>query len=402
MGDIKEEWTKLVRMRSSAMGKNKNKDLDNAKIDQEGGDISEGNFDNFLSKDESRLKDTFSHQEPNKFEDEEAVGVNMGEFNGHKDYWPIAEVDNNVDITIPNKDKSSRKIAKKNRVIKKNAKLKNLDTNHTKEDAKKVASKPKVKKGMVTKTAFFTIFVIITSMAFLIISLTPTCPSFVLKAFEYIGADNAYYTVYKRIYNRNRTDENLYNVIQLSINRKEYEDMEYYINIMLSSNSFSKFARKVDDATKVALGEKYSIYANSYESYLRGNLVLAMYKRGGTLSAKMLAIDSVEGAVRELYVYVDCIKQDTSLTAKQKETELYTLQSRYKLVDMLKDKLATLDDEYSMATTDGGKLVALNQKLLIGEIILSIGEYSLNEEELNFYNEEVNNYKTEIIKLQQQ
>ena len=98
-------------MRSSAMGKNKNKDLDNAKIDQEGGDISEGNFDNFLSKDESRLKDTFSHQEPNKFEDEEAVGVNMGEFNGHKDYWPIAEVDNNVDITIPNKDKSSRKIA---------------------------------------------------------------------------------------------------------------------------------------------------------------------------------------------------------------------------------------------------------------------------------------------------
>ena len=266
----------------------------------------------------------------------------------------------------------------------------------------KVASKPKVKKGMVTKTAFFTIFVIITSMAFLIISLTPTCPSFVLKAFEYIGADNAYYTVYKRIYNRNRTDENLYNVIQLSINRKEYEDMEYYINIMLSSNSFSKFARKVDDATKVALGEKYSIYANSYESYLRGNLVLAMYKRGETLSAKMLAIDSVEGAVRELYVYVDCIKQDTSLTAKQKETELYTLQSRYKLVDMLKDKLATLDDEYSMATTDGGKLVALNQKLLIGEIILSIGEYSLNEEELNFYNEEVNNYKTEIIQLQQQ
>ena len=103
-----------------------------------------------------------------------------------------------------------------------------------------------------------------------------------------------------------------------------------------------------------------------------------------------------------MYVYVDCIKQDTSLTAKQKETELYTLQSRYKLVDMLKDKLATLDDEYSMATTDGGKLVALNQKLLIGEIILSIGEYSLNEEELNFYNEEVNNYKTEIIQLQQQ
>ncbi len=171
----------------------------------------------------------------------------------------------------------------------------------------------------------------------------------------------------------------------MAINRLDYEDMADYIEIMMNGDNFSKFAKKIDAETKNALGEVYSIYANSYESYLKGNWVLALYKSGNTLSAKALALDSIDGSVRELKVYVDCIQGDENLSDNQKKTELLTLQSRFKLVDRLKDRLAGLDDEYSMETTDGGKLVAINQKILILDVIMAIGEFSLNEDELEAF-----------------
>ena len=288
------------------------------------------------------------------------------QFDRNKKYWVQAE--------CPEEKKKGEGTS-----VKKN-KSKNKKEN--KNNAKSDPQKPKVKVGTVIKTAFFTVFCFLCSFCFLIVCLTPIIPNTILQAFNYVGAKSASYLVYKRVYERHKTNENLYNVIQLAIERKNYEDMEQYIEIMVQGDKFSNFAKKVDEKTKVALGELYSVYANSYESYLRGNWVLALYKNNNKLSAKMLAIDSVEGTVTELYVYVNCIKNDQNLTELQKEAELKTLQTRYNMVEMLKVKLDSLQDEYSMATTPSAKLIAINQRVLILDIIITIGTNTLKEEEL--------------------
>ena len=301
-------------------------------------------------------------------------------FDRNKKYWVEAD----------NEPKKSTQISTKNKrkSINKKTNSNNLSTSKNQSEPQK----PKVKVGTVVKTILFTMFCFLCSFCFVVICATPIAPNIVLRAFDYVGAKNATYLVYKRVYERHKTNENLYNVIQLAIERKDYEDMEQYIETMVQGDKFSNFANKVDEKTKVALGDMYSVYANSYESYLRGNWVLALYKNNNKLSAKMLAIDSVEGTVTELYVYVKCIENDENLTNIQKETELKTLQTRYNMVDMLTIKLDSLQDEYSMATTSSGKLVAINQKILILDIIITIGTNSLKEEELA-------NFKTERIAL---
>ncbi len=305
-------------------------------------------------------------------------------FDRNKKYWVEADSEpkktNKSSTTIKNK---TTKPANKKVGTKKISTTKAKQAN-----GKSEPQKPKVKVGTVIKTMLFTIFCFLCSFCFVVICLTPIAPNVVLRAFDYVGAKNATYLVYKRVYERHKTNENLYNVIQLAIERKEYEDMEQYIEIMVQGDKFSNFANKVDEKNKLALGEMYSIYANSYESYLRGNWVLALYKNDNKLSAKMLAIDSVEGTVTELYVYVKCIEGDENLTNIQKETELKTLQTRYNMVDMLKIKLDSLQDEYSMATTSSGKLVAINQKILILDIIITIGANSLKEDELTDFKSE--------------
>lgn len=309
-----------------------------------------------------------------KTEDEETQEGKA--FDRNKKYW--------VEADKPSKTNESSTASKNKRkpANKKDSTNKISTTKANSANSKTEQKKPMVKVGTVIKTMLFTSFCFLCSFCFVVICLTPIAPNVVLRAFDYVGAKSATYLVYKRVYERHKTNENLYNVIQLAIERKNYEDMEKYIEIMVQGDKFSNFANKVDEKTKIALGDMYSVYANSYESYLRGNWVLALYKIDNKLSAKMLAIDSVEGTVTELYVYVKCIESDENLANIQKETELKTLQTRYNMVDMLKIKIDSLQDEYSMATTDSGKLVAINQKILILDIIITIGTNSLKEEEL--------------------
>lgn len=295
----------------------------------------------------------------------------------------LNESPKSVDEKIDNGDfKKVKEPKKKNQAKKQNKNLPQKQVK-TKEEKSKDEKKKNSSFGkIIFKTIFYTLFCLATTLSFLAVSLSSVAPDLMVKAFEYVGAEDVVYTIYKRKYNRNNSNENLYNVIQMAIDRKDYQDMSEYIEIMMNGDTFAKFAKKIDEETKKALGEVYSIYANSYEAYLKSNWVLALYKSDNTLSAKALALDSIDGSVRELKVYVDCIQEDENLSDNQKKTELLTLQSRFKLVDRLKDRLAGLDDEYSMETTDGGKLVAINQKILILDVIMAIGEFSLNEEEL--------------------
>ena len=264
---------------------------------------------------------------------------------------------------------------------------------------KQEATTNKIKVKHIIKTIFVTILAMLGSIGFLVVSMTSVCPNIISKVFDFCGCDDANYLVHKRVYARERTNENLYNVIQLSINRKEYRDMESYIKIMLDGDNFTKFAKAVDGATMKALGEEYSIYADSYESYIRGELTLALYKNGKTLEAKMRAIDSVYSDTREMYVYVNCIADDESLTDLQKQNEISTLQNRYGVSEKLSNKLDELNDDYNLATDDYTKISVLEQRIKIAEIRMIIANYSSDEEEVKSIQNQIKEWNNEIISL---
>ncbi len=270
------------------------------------------------------------------------------------------------------------------------------ETENSVKPAKKISAR------LIIKTAFITILSIVGSIAFIIVGMSAVCPRVVAKGFEYCGFDDAHYLVYKRIYARERTNENLYNIIQLSINRKDYEDMEKYIKLMIEGDNFGKFSKKIDEKTKERLGEEYSIYADSYESYLCGELTLALYNNHKTLEAKMRAIDSVYGDAREMYVYVNCIAQDASLTDLQKESEISTLQNRYGVSEKLLDKIVELNDDYNLAVSDKDKISVLEQRIRIAEIREIIATYTAEEGEVEKIQEEIKAWNEEIIALSTQ
>lgn len=228
---------------------------------------------------------------------------------------------------------------------------------------------------LIFQTILKTVWVVLFCVGFLIMSLSVVAPRFVLNAYDIVGFNKAGYLVQKRLYLRDNSNENLYNLIQRAIEMNEYEDQAEYITIMLESEDYDKFRDSVDEATKKTLGERYSIYADNYDAYLRRHLVSALYKTGDELEAKMLAIDSVYGSLDELHEYVNLVVNDENLTEMQKKIELTTFNSRYPIVEKIEEKMTELN---ALPPTSSiyDEIIILNQKIKMAEIQFELGNYA--------------------------
>lgn len=235
----------------------------------------------------------------------------------------------------------------------------------------------KIRLGkIIAKTALKTFVWMVFILGFVVISASVVAPKFALRAFDAAGMDDAAYVVQKRYYNRDSSLENLYELIQRAIEQEKYSDLSTLIYKMIEDDDYTKFCQKVDKATKQVLGERYSIYADSYDNYLRRHLVIALYNSDRELEAKMMAIDSVYGSLNELSVYVDLIVNDQNLTDFQKETEMTTLYSRYSIVSALETKLHELDELLNLSDSTYDSVIVYEQKIKLSNIQIALGEYA--------------------------
>lgn len=228
---------------------------------------------------------------------------------------------------------------------------------------------------VIVTTILKTLGVILVGVSFFIVSFSVVAPKTTLRILDNIGFDRAGYLVQKRLYARDPSLENLYNQIQRSIEMENYEDQAKYIEIMINEADYTQFCDNVDKATRRLLGERYSIYADSYDTYLRRHLVVALYNTDRELEAKMMAIDSVYGSLDELYVYVCMVANDSNLTDFQKQLEITTLYTRYSILDALETKLLELDEMLGLSETAYNSIIVLEQKVKLAEIQKTIGEY---------------------------
>jgi len=236
---------------------------------------------------------------------------------------------------------------------------------------------PKLGK-VIALTVLKTLGLIILALGFSIVSLSVVAPRFMLKTFDSVGLSGASYLVQKRMYERDSTNENLYNLIQRSIETEHYKDQAKYINVMIKSDDYAAFSEEIDTATKKALGQRYSIYADSYDTYLRRHLVEALYKTNKEMEAKMMAIDSVYGSLDELSMYVSLIVEDEELTEMQKTAEITTLYSRYSIVSAIETKMLELDELLILSESNYDSIIILEQKVKFAEIQEILGKYAGN------------------------
>lgn len=235
----------------------------------------------------------------------------------------------------------------------------------------------KVGKTIIS-TVFKTLGILLFVFGFFVVSLSVFFPKTMIKSFDAVGLNKAGYLVQKRLYERNKSNENLYNLIQYAIEMENYEDQVKYIEILISSDDYSKFCEMVDVSTRKTLGEKYSVYADSYDTYLRRHLVISLYNTDRELEAKMMAIDSVYSSLDELYVYISLVVTDEKLTDFQKESELTTLYSRYSIVSALETKLLELDELLSLSNSAYNSIIVLEQKVKLAEIQQILGKFAGN------------------------
>ena len=247
-------------------------------------------------------------------------------------------------------------------------------------------------------TVLTTLCAVLGVVAMFLISISVLAPTFAVRVYNSLGAENASYIVYQRVYERNQSDENLYNVLQASINMKDYVNIEKYAQLMLEDSTFSTFSKKVDEATKSKLDKKYSIYADSYESYVRKYLVIALYHNGKTDEARMRAIDSVydrDGG--EMYEYVRMLREDENMLQSVRVRELRLLHDRYDVWKKLEEKQVEL--ELGAYTDNEKKIVVLEQKIKIAEMQYYLSEASGNEEELGSAEKNLEEWSTLIVEL---
>ena len=254
---------------------------------------------------------------------------------------------------------------------------------------------------IVVKTIFKTIWIVLFFVGFLILSLTIVAPRFVLKTYDSIGLHKAGYLVQKRLYLRDNTNENLYNLIQRAIETEEYKDQSVFISIMLDLDDYNQFAEKVDNATKEILGERYSVYVDSYDSYLRRHLVSSLYKTNNELEAKMLAIDSVYGSLGELHEYVNLVVSDGNLTEFQKKAEMMTLYSRYSIVSAIDTKMLELDELLTLSSSTYDEVIIYEQKIKMAEIQFELGKYADDKTLEQTAENNMKNWNAEIQELKQ-
>lgn len=259
------------------------------------------------------------------------------------------------------------------------------------------AKKPETGVKTAIISSLWTLGIAVAALCFFVAISVVVFPKTAVKCFDYLGAEDASYVVYQRRYERTKTNESLYNVLQVATTRKDYLRVEKYSKAMLEGMNFPEFADEVDKQTKAALGDKYNCYADSYESYVKRNLTIALYNINKKSEAKLMALDSLYSDAGELSVYIYCVNNDTSISDFDRTTEILRFYSRYDVWNRLEEMLAEVEPESFSDKYD--KKVAMCQRIRIYEIQYYIYSAKGMTDEANAAQSQITALQNQILAL---
>lgn len=235
-------------------------------------------------------------------------------------------------------------------------------------------------------TTFLKTIVCLFCTIFYIISVTIClAPSMAVKAFDLIGASKASLSCYERIYEKDKTLANLYNVVQKSIQNKDHKKTAKYIKELRGKSDYVNFCLKVNNATLKVTNREHVAFLGDLDGYLVSQNIMAEYNTNHEDNAKSIALSDL--ANKNVYSFgfssfVDCLENDKSLSQDELNAKILEVANlivdNKSVLDLIKERRVLVDVSNSDNSVND-KILRVYASLKIEKVLHKI--YSVQGEE---------------------
>lgn len=194
-----------------------------------------------------------------------------------------------------------------------------------------------------------TLIILVCSCFYLLSIAVVLFPAKVAKVYNLLGAKDAELSCYERVYKSTNNIADLYNLTTVSISAEKHEKSITYIKKLVNDVNYEQFCNKLNIATIKVTDKKYIAYVGDVDSYLRSQLVLALYLNNEAQEARNQAMFDLKINTNSysfsLATYVEEVLVDNSLSDAQKANIFNTLLTQENIESLIETKLLSNDYE---------------------------------------------------------
>lgn len=246
---------------------------------------------------------------------------------------------------------------------------------------------------IIVKTALKTILLVVGFVCLVFASLFTFVPEKLSGVYGNLGMKNAQIAAMQRVYEKSDENGDLYNLVQLCLSNKNYDQAKKYILKLRARKNYSQFVEAVDSTSIEKATKDEVAYVVSLDVYLAGQLLMCEYKLGNKDLAKEMAMNdlsSIDNKFSFLFsVYYDEVMTDLDMSIGSAKNILMEIYRTEGVKVKLKDKFDAAD--YTLES---------DQRLKIACVYTQINILKTRRNLASFVGEDVSDLTSQITELE--
>lgn len=246
---------------------------------------------------------------------------------------------------------------------------------------------------IIVKTALKTILLVVGFVCLVFASLFTFMPEELSGVYGNLGMKNAQIAAMQRVYEKSDENGDLYNLVQLCLSNKNYDQAKKYILKLRARKNYSQFVEAVDSTSIEKATKDEVAYVVSLDVYLAGQLLMCEYKLGNKDLAKEMAMNdlsSIDNKFSFLFsVYYDEVMTDLDMSIGSAKNILMEIYRTEGVKVKLKDKFDAAD--YTLES---------DQRLKIACVYTQINILKTRRNLASFVGEDVSDLTSQITELE--
>lgn len=246
---------------------------------------------------------------------------------------------------------------------------------------------------IIVKTALKTILLVVGFVCLVFASLFTFMPEKLSGVYGNLGMKNAQIAAMQRVYEKSDENGDLYNLVQLCLSNKNYDQAKKYILKLRARKNYSQFVEAVDSTSIEKATKDEVAYVVSLDVYLAGQLLMCEYKLGNKDLAKEMAMNdlsSIDNKFSFLFsVYYDEVMTDLDMSIGSAKNILMEIYRTEGVKVKLKDKFDAAD--YTLES---------DQRLKIACVYTQINILKTRRNLASFVGEDVSDLTSQITELE--
>lgn len=246
---------------------------------------------------------------------------------------------------------------------------------------------------IIVKTALKTILLVVGFVCLVFASLFTFMPEKLSGVYGNLGMKNAQIAAMQRVYEKSDENGDLYNLVQLCLSNKNYDQAKKYILKLRARKNYSQFVEAVDSTSIEKATKDEVAYVVSLDMYLAGQLLMCEYKLGNKDLAKEMAMNdlsSIDNKFSFLFsVYYDEVMTDLDMSIGSAKNILMEIYRTEGVKVKLKDKFDAAD--YTLES---------DQRLKIACVYTQINILKTRRNLASFVGEDVSDLTSQITELE--